>query len=327
MVKALTHNKQSGFGLIELMIAIALSSLMLLGVLQIFEANKRTGNLTSGFARVQESGRMAVEMLVRDVRMADSWGCVGVGSIDITDHLDPSDTDYQPYMSWKNAAGVEGSNDAIAGTTIGTISVKPNTDVLTMRGAKPMHNAHVVFPYMTPNAAVVHVNKGADIPEGTIVLITDCTGADLFSNKHPNTSGSGSLLHNTGNITAPGAVDNDFKDLSHTYGANAQILIPFVKTYFVGRENADDPWSLFRQENNKVFELVRDVTDLQILYGEDTGDDSSADLFSDAASVTDMGKVVSIRATIVTESDSAANGGSPLAKTYAVTTNIRNRSL
>lgn len=318
-------SNQYGFGLIELMIAVALSSLMLLGVLQIFDANKRTGKLTSSFARVQENGRIAVEMLVRDIRMADAWGCVGIGSTNILNHLETTDGNYKSYMAWANAAGVEAVDNVASGTMIDSITVKPGTDRLTVRGAKPMSNVRVTTPYMVTPAATIHINSGVDIPHGMILIITDCTGADLFTNTKNNTT-SGNINHDTGNNVPANAVPNKTKDFSHTYGANAQILVPFVKTYFIGQNTAGG-WSLFRQENGTTFELVRDVTDLQILYGEDTGNDHSADLFSIASSVSNMDNVVAVRASLVTESQNALGGGSPLSKTYTVTSNIRNRSL
>lgn len=316
---------QRGFNIVELMVALSLSSLMLLGVLQIFDSNKQTGNLTNTYARVQENGRMAIEILVRDIRMAGSWGCAAINSDKILNHLDTDDGNFKPYMDFTGAPGVEGQDDVDAGTTVDATPVKEGSDMLTLRGTAPVGNARILSPYMTPSSATIHINNGADIPLGTLLMISDCNGADLFSNTASDTT-SGELNHDTVPIAAEGAVPNEIKNLSHTYGANGQISTPFTKIYFVGQNDAGG-WSLFQQNNGQTVELVNNVNDLQIMYGEDTGGDGSLDKYSDADDVTDMSNVVSIQASFDMQSENMGANGDPLNRTYTVTANVRNRSL
>ena len=88
--------QQAGFSLIELMISIPLGLLVLFAVLKIFTANIEGVNLQNSFSRVQEHGRMSMELMVRDIRMADYWGCANEFSL-ITNNLNSSDSDYVDY--------------------------------------------------------------------------------------------------------------------------------------------------------------------------------------------------------------------------------------
>jgi type IV pilus assembly protein PilW len=310
-------NYQSGFSIIELMVALLLGATLLLGVLQIFDATKRSAQVVNALARAQESGRIAMEVLARDIRMADHWGCTPDSS-EIFDHLDKDHGDYESWMDLANATGLSGDENVAAGTTMGTITVKPDTDTLTLRGAVRRHNVRVEWPYMTVASATIHINTGVKIPKGEVLLISDCNNADLFANTHTNTA-SGNIIHNTGGSL------NAFKNMSQTYTADAQILSPFVKTYFIG-EPVAGVWSLYREQNGDINELVRDVEDLQIVYGEDTNGDGSVDTFQDADGVGDMSDVISVRVTLEVNSKNSVPGN-PITRTYSMTANIRNRSL
>ncbi|MEO6065816.1 MAG: PilW family protein [Lysobacterales bacterium] len=65
-----------GLGLIELMVALAISALLLLGLVQLFSGTRVAYQTTEGLARVQENGRFAMDFLQRDIRMAGHMGCV-----------------------------------------------------------------------------------------------------------------------------------------------------------------------------------------------------------------------------------------------------------
>lgn len=70
---------QRGLSLIELMITILLSTLLLLGVLQLYINTSATDRTSNELARVQESGRVAIELIAREARRAGYQGCVGAG--------------------------------------------------------------------------------------------------------------------------------------------------------------------------------------------------------------------------------------------------------
>lgn len=59
-----------GFTLIEVMIALVMSMLLLVSFLQIYLSNSQTYRLIQNLARVQESGRFAIDFLAYNIRMA-----------------------------------------------------------------------------------------------------------------------------------------------------------------------------------------------------------------------------------------------------------------
>ncbi|WHS59524.1 prepilin-type N-terminal cleavage/methylation domain-containing protein [Pseudomonas sp. G2-4] len=70
-------NKQCrGFGLIELMIALVLSLIVVLGVVQIFIAAKNTYVSQGAAAVMQEDARFALSKMIQEIRMVGMFGCL-----------------------------------------------------------------------------------------------------------------------------------------------------------------------------------------------------------------------------------------------------------
>ncbi len=75
-MKAASRRAMLGVSLIELMVALAIGSLLILALVQVFAGSRTAYQLSSGLARTQENGRFAIDMLQRDLRMAGHMGCV-----------------------------------------------------------------------------------------------------------------------------------------------------------------------------------------------------------------------------------------------------------
>lgn len=69
-------NLQKGLSLIELMVAIAISTLLILGVTELFTRTSASDRANTELARMQESGRLALEIIGQDARRAGYQGCV-----------------------------------------------------------------------------------------------------------------------------------------------------------------------------------------------------------------------------------------------------------
>lgn len=67
--------QQTGLSLIELMIAMLIGLLLVIGMIQIFGASRATYQMQDGLSRVQESGRFATQYLQRQLRMVGYMGC------------------------------------------------------------------------------------------------------------------------------------------------------------------------------------------------------------------------------------------------------------
>ena len=205
-------SKNSGFSLIELMIAMVLGLLVMYSFLQVFTASMKSTVLQNAYARVQENGRMSLELISRDIRVADFWGCLHDTSL-ITNHLDSS---YDASAIATNQPGIAGSNN-VSNITIETISVVDNTDTITLRGATSFSNVKVTSPHMINYASDITIINGAGLTTGDVVLISDCQGADLFE----NTSNNSTILTHS-------------EALANVYSSSAQLLSPYYETYFIG---------------------------------------------------------------------------------------------
>lgn len=75
-VAASERIRQSGLSLVEVLIALALGSFLLLGLVEIFSSVRASYASAEGVSRVQENGRFAMEFLRRDVRHAGHMGCM-----------------------------------------------------------------------------------------------------------------------------------------------------------------------------------------------------------------------------------------------------------
>ncbi len=64
-----------GLSLIELMIALALGVVLILGLTQVFGSVRASFGAAEGLARLQENARFAMEFLKRDLRMTSHLGC------------------------------------------------------------------------------------------------------------------------------------------------------------------------------------------------------------------------------------------------------------
>jgi type IV pilus assembly protein PilW len=89
------HIKMSqGFSLVELMISLALGSIVSAGVVQLFVANSETQALLVGQSRMQESARFSLAFIGREVRQAGYRGCYPGGenlitTLDLDNPLNP----------------------------------------------------------------------------------------------------------------------------------------------------------------------------------------------------------------------------------------------
>lgn len=73
-----TKYTNKGFSLIELMVAVAISVIILAGVLTMMSASKKTYTQQMDRARLQENARFALDFISRSLRMAGYFGCADI---------------------------------------------------------------------------------------------------------------------------------------------------------------------------------------------------------------------------------------------------------
>jgi len=324
---------QRGLSLIELMIGILLGSLLLLGVLQIFQSNSDTLRMQNGFSRVQESGRFAIDMLSKEVRQAGFWGCAVNAKLgNLLRTADKFYLDIGPKVN-----GIKGENNVVDGTKVDDRLVKVGSDTLTLSGAEDACAGEGRMLEGTNKGDVI-VSKSCQIDAGDVVIVSNCIAADVFVVTAATGGGTAdqTKLSYQKNVAIDG-VENKSNTLQEEYGADSRILIPYQKKFFVSAGVTGN--SLFvEDENGGVQELVPGVDDMQISFGVDTNTNGIVDRWQTAA---DVAGVTAIKIELLVASDSAVGidqqtitrlDGSTttyndglLRKLYVATIKVRNR--
>jgi type IV pilus assembly protein PilW len=69
-----TTHRQSGLTLVELMVALAIGSFLVIGAVQIYSQSRQAFVINESIARVQETAQFAIDTIEADLRMASNWG-------------------------------------------------------------------------------------------------------------------------------------------------------------------------------------------------------------------------------------------------------------
>lgn len=275
----------AGLTLVELMVAITIGLIILTAVIRLFTTSRATYTLEEGLARVQESGRFAVEFLAQDIRMAGYAGCSANLTSSQVGNLVASATSVTTF----NPDGIAGYKHTCTSSCTGALSEwSPNpssdyfpsgsimpvsgTDILVIQRADTL-STHLTGNSETvsnSNIQIINTTSLADsVQAGDIMMVSDCKGADIFK--------ATSVSSGSGKITIAHAAGNTNNDLTHYYGNNAEVMKLVSRIYFVGRRNNDssNPPALYRKELGSggvldTQELVEGVEMLKLSYGEDT---------------------------------------------------------
>lgn len=72
--KARMRHRQSGLTLVEIMVALAIGSFLIIGAVQIYQQSREAFVINESIARVQETAQFAMDTIESDLRMASNWG-------------------------------------------------------------------------------------------------------------------------------------------------------------------------------------------------------------------------------------------------------------
>ncbi len=312
-------NRHQGFTLVELLVAMLLGVTLLFGVTQIFNSSRESARLQTAMASIQDGGRVAVEILNRDVRNADFSGCLRERS-QLTNGLDNvvTGTHYE-YFDLQAVSG--GTADGVA--KIGSKTPINGTDTLQIVTAVPVcEGVYGLSVEQTSRGDNLTLNGSCTggIDDGTVLLVSNCSSGETFI----KTGGSGASVEHNNTYTDADGVSNSSGQFQELYGLDATVMRPVRYTYFVAPGQSGSN-ALFRREDDRIMELISNVEDFQIEFGVDTDDNLAIENFVQPAAVADPQQVLAVRATITVRSDGLVNGN-PLNRTFTSTTNIRNRT-
>ena len=297
---------QSGFTLIEIMLALVIGLLLMVGILQIFISTKATYRVEDALARLQENGRFAINFIAKDLRMAGYKGCISRDSSTLVNSLN------NPASFLNNFAipmqGFEATSTTAwtptLDTTIATGTQPANgTDVITIRKSQES-SAAIASPGMTAiNTNPIIMTSTTGLSSGDIIIIADCQGSAVTQAIDVTST----AIDRNNAISPPSIPGNNSLNLGRAFNDRATILLTEVVTYFVSTGVSGEPalWRLInnrpRSANNPV-ELIEGLEDMQIIYGEDNDNDGAANIYQSAHAVSDWDRVVSVRISLLLRS-------------------------
>jgi len=200
-----TRNRQAGFSLIELMLALTLGLVVTAGIVQLFVGNNRTNQLITGQSRLQESARYALDFMSRSVRNGGFYGCDPedeklyntlnaqwdqIFELDLTVPVEGFDGvgagngvgDWSPALTALPRS--TGGNVIVPGNGIDIATLVPETDILVVRYlvAPGYRVTQEIGPFDNP---VIENDGAVDIEAGDYAVISDCEQAALFQLRQP----------------------------------------------------------------------------------------------------------------------------------------------
>ncbi|WP_052367742.1 PilW family protein [Algiphilus aromaticivorans] len=336
------RNAVRGFTLVELMIALTLGLLIVAGVTSLFIGMRASYSFQDGLSRVQENGRFAIQTLGRGLRMSGFTGCTN----NIVNWLNPAGTGYvtsiygnRAVTGWEATGTGPGDNYTVgdasnwqssSGEGLAAEINNPlsGSDIVVINTTEPLDVVLQGNPGPPANALTAAGNTG--IPQGAIIVAVtaSCSGGDLFMKTSdgnavslPKGTAAG---QNPGNINPAGGFSQDHDD-------NSLIYQHLSTAYFVRNNPATPPEpALYRLRLDDARrtgtpnpqELVSGIENMQILYGEDTDGDRTANTYRAADSVVSWNRVVSVRMALLLRNDSFVQTESDLRAFDVAYTNV-----
>ena len=297
----MTFHKQRGVSLIELMVSITIGLILLAGVLSIFFSSKVTYFANQKTARLQENGRVALDLIVHDIRSAGYMGCARAVPFSSTLNSPTS-------LLWNYSIPLQGFEatgaslaPALAAGTLNPANVN-DSDVLVVRSLRRDGHAVRVETDLATLTSDPEVIDTTTIVTNDILMITDCTASSVFqATGYSAASPNGTIQH----AAASGNPGNSTADLGYLFlkGSRVAPLQTFI--YYVAVDPLTGEPGLFRRNGATLPAelLIEGVQSMQVSYAVDNNGDRVADQYVGANSVTNWDNVMSVTLSMLIRSD------------------------
>ena len=197
----------AGMSLVEILVAMAVGLVLLAGLIQVWASSRQTYRFAEAQARVQESGRYAVQMLAEELRSTRSLGCRSIAldeqdstlNVIACDLINPAqgqgNCPGSPAIGSELAMGYDAAQmaagaglDDLAGTAAGGAQADVTArwlrgDVIVSWGVAG-EGVYVDSPGSIDSnqrGTIDVPDLPSEIDEGSLALITDCAGTDVFT--------------------------------------------------------------------------------------------------------------------------------------------------
>lgn len=306
---------QRGFNLIELMITLVLGLLVVLAAISMFISSRRLYTTTENMSRLQESARVAFELMARDLREAGGNACDN--TLPVVNVLRDSATEWSrnwnvPLIGFDGGTltqGVRGT-DAIrilsAGTSGGTV-----------KSHDPVNNTMTLY------------TQAADLHTNGIMMVCDPQQLSIFqaSNVAGTTVsyGNGALNSCTHFGRLPSVCNANPPNYQHQVNS---IITELRAVQWYVRTNERGGTSLFQEirgPNGAIAlgEVAESISAMQITYLL-----RGATSYVSAAQVSEWKNVIAVRVALTIQTtDRVGVDNNVVSRTLTSVTSLRNRNL
>jgi type IV pilus assembly protein PilW len=262
---------QRGFTLIELMVSLVLGLLLILGVISVYLTNQQAARTNEGLARLQESGRIAFELMSRELRQAGGNAC---GARLLSNVLNNPAANWFTDFDAGSLRGFDGDQDSVGIVAIGNAVGQrvADTDAVIIMSPSATDNAIIVsHDPATTTFTLNTVNHG--VSTNNLVLVCDQQSAAIVRITAASPGTTNTIVHGVGAAVDENCVPGlGFPRLcagtgtpkTFTPGGLVATLNPGF--WYIGN-NPRGGRSLYRADSNGTAEEITDgVVDMQLRY-------------------------------------------------------------
>jgi len=322
--------KNAGFSLIELMIAMVLGLMLSAGIFSVFSGNKRSTDLNSTLADMQESARFALNRIAGEIRMAGFQGCNDLshgGPEIIANNAPTSDLTLTATTGYNMATATSWTPNAVSGMTIPPQinNAIPNTHALAVQFGSAATFPLVDVGGIPSRTEPLLVNSSAGISKepfnlqpGEFAIVSNCTGGDLFNVTGVSGGGSASatISHSNASNTSDRFSFDYFSD------ASTKLMRFNSNVFYIGDTGETTPSGaairgLYQQSlpyTAPPILLIPGVENMRILFGVRTGTQTVSYVPAGTATINSR-NIESVRIGLLMVSDKSL-GTQPDTNTY-----------
>lgn len=336
--RATSVRLQSGFSIVELMVALLLGLVLLGGVISIFLTNQQAFRTNENLGRLQENARISFELMARELRQAGGNPC---GASLTANLLNNSTTDWTVNWDAGVLQGFEGNIAAtgIVSTGAGVGERVAGTDAIKVISGS-MFNGVTITSHVGADARITLNVSNHGFAAGNVVMVCDGESAAITRLTAVSTGTPGTVTH----LEGAGIADNCSRGLRfptqcaqptgniRNLAAGGFVNRLTASTWYIGN-NARGGRSLYRVSLGGGTEEIADgVTDMQIDYLVRDGTGSLGTNWVQAATITDWSpgntsQVVAARLQMSLQSANVVGTDqTPLRRQFIHVVNLRNRA-
>jgi type IV pilus assembly protein PilW len=260
-------NYSRGLSLIELMVALVIGSILIIGAVNVYVQSRKTYSVNETVARLQENARYALSMIEPDLRLANHWGLTG-------DPLMISGT-----VGSAPLGGAELGNAGACGAGF-AIDLRRAVD-----GANDINEGNWPLAGGPPCNAAQGVRDGTDLVVVRRADTQPVVASDQRLQVFTTRAGAASRVFRSN--TPPAPITND-----PTFGPSAEIHDLIVRAYYIADDAVAQPGvpTLRRLDlqggaGGPAFddeEIMPGIENMQVQFGVDPGGpDTDGDGFPD----------------------------------------------